>query len=90
MFVDRRGGTGSRLERGIRDGSFWPSFPIRSGADARLTAMTCTYWLDVFTVETWHEFRQHGGNVSGFPKARVKTVKRMQEGCPISRVAPAR
>ncbi len=52
--------------------------------------MTRTYWLDVFTVETWHEFRQHGGNVSGFPKARVKTVKRMQEGCPISRVAPAR
>lgn len=42
--------------------------------------MTRTYWLDVFTVETWHEFRQHGGNVSGFPKARVKTVKRMQEG----------
>lgn len=42
--------------------------------------MSRNYWLDVFTLETWDEFRRHGANVSGFPKARMNTVKRMQPG----------
>lgn len=42
--------------------------------------MAPTYWLDVFTPETWDEFRQHGATVSGFPAMRRNTVNRMQEG----------
>jgi hypothetical protein len=39
-----------------------------------------TYWLDLFTVETWQEFRDNGANVSGFSEARLATVKRMKPG----------
>lgn len=37
--------------------------------------MARNYWLDVFTVETWDEFRRHGGNISGFPKTPTNTVR---------------
>lgn len=39
-----------------------------------------SYWLDVFTVDTWQEFRQHGADVSGFPLRRWNTVKQMRPG----------
>lgn len=39
-----------------------------------------TYWLDLFTAETWDEFRQHGGSVSGFSEARLPTVKKISPG----------
>lgn len=42
--------------------------------------MPRTYWLDLFTVETWQELRDHGAEVSGFSKARMATVKRMKPG----------
>lgn len=42
--------------------------------------MARTYWLDLFTVETWQEFRTNGSCVSGFSDARYKTVERMKEG----------
>ncbi len=42
--------------------------------------MTRSYWLDLFTIETWQEFRDHGGLVSGFSEARLATVKRMRPG----------
>jgi len=28
--------------------------------------MARTYWIDLFTIETWKEFLDHGGDVSGF------------------------
>jgi predicted RNA-binding protein len=50
-----------------------------------------TYWLDLFTLETWQEFRDHGGHVSGFSEARFPTVKRMKPGdyllCYLTRVS---
>jgi hypothetical protein len=39
-----------------------------------------TYWLDLFTPETWQEFRRHGGTVSGFAEGRRRTVERMRPG----------
>lgn len=36
--------------------------------------------MDVFTVDTWREFRQHGADVSGFPLRRWNTVTRMRPG----------
>ena len=42
--------------------------------------MARTYWLDLFTVETWQEFRDHGADVSGFSESRLPTVKRMKPG----------
>jgi hypothetical protein len=37
-----------------------------------------TYWLDLFTVETWKEFHDHGGDVSGFSEKRWTTVQKMK------------
>lgn len=38
------------------------------------------YWLDLFTLETWQEFLNHGGEVSGFSEARWPTVQKMEPG----------
>lgn len=38
------------------------------------------YWLDLFTWNTWQEFLNAGGNVSGFRKKRWSTVKKMNAG----------
>jgi hypothetical protein len=42
--------------------------------------MARTYWIDLFTVETWKEFQDHGSDVSGFSEKRWKTVQRMKPG----------
>jgi hypothetical protein len=39
-----------------------------------------SYWLDLFTAETWDEFLAGGGEVSGFSDRRWKTVERMRPG----------
>jgi hypothetical protein len=39
-----------------------------------------TYWLDLFTVETWTEFLAAGGEVSGFSEVRWKSVAQMKPG----------
>lgn len=39
-----------------------------------------TYWLDLFTYETWQEFLQAGGRVAGFNANRIKTVQSMRPG----------
>ena len=39
-----------------------------------------SYWLDLFTAETWDEFLAAGGDVSGFTERRWKTVQRMRPG----------
>jgi hypothetical protein len=39
--------------------------------------MPQTYWLDLFTVETWKEFLDHGGDVTGFREKRWKTVQKI-------------
>jgi hypothetical protein len=53
--------------------------------------MARTYWLDLFTVETWREFLDHGGDVSGFSEKRRVTVQRMKPGdyllCYLTRVS---
>jgi hypothetical protein len=53
--------------------------------------MARTYWLDLFTVETWKEFLDHGGAVSGFSEKRQVTVQRMKPGdyllCYLTRVS---
>ncbi len=38
------------------------------------------YWLDLFTGQTWQEFLDAGGNVTGFRKKRWKTVQRIKKG----------
>lgn len=53
--------------------------------------MARTYWLNLFTVETWKEFQDHGGNVSGFNEKRWSTVRRIKPGdyllCYLTRVS---
>ena len=53
--------------------------------------MARTYWIDLFTSETWKEFQDHGSDVSGFSEKRWKTVQRMKPGdyllCYLTRVS---
>jgi hypothetical protein len=53
--------------------------------------MTRTYWLDLFTIETWQEFQDHGSDVSGFSEARWPTVQKMKPGdyllCYLTRIS---
>jgi len=42
--------------------------------------MPQTYWLDLFRVETWQEFLDHGGDVTGFREKRWKTVQKIKHG----------
>ena len=54
-------------------------------------SMALTYWLDLFTVETWKEFLDHGGKVSGFSDKRRKVVQGIRPGdyllCYLTRVS---
>jgi hypothetical protein len=38
------------------------------------------YWLDLFTGQTWQEFRDHGATVSGFRKRMHNAVERIKPG----------
>ena len=53
--------------------------------------MARTYWIDLFTIGTWKEFLDHGGDVSGFSEKRRATVQRMKPGdyllCYLTRVS---
>ena len=53
--------------------------------------MARTFWIDLFTIETWKEFLDHGGDVSGFSEKRRVTVERMKPGdyllCYLTRVS---
>jgi hypothetical protein len=42
--------------------------------------VTRSYWLDLFTAETWAEFLAHGGDVDGFSGRRWPSVKRIRPG----------
>jgi hypothetical protein len=42
--------------------------------------VTSTYWLDLFSLETWNEFLDHGGKVSGFGEKRWKSVQQIKPG----------
>ncbi|MEK0084200.1 hypothetical protein [Benzoatithermus flavus] len=42
--------------------------------------MQPTYWLDLFTYETWTEFLAAGANVSGFREKRWNNVQKMNKG----------
>src|SRR5438132_4498249 len=39
-----------------------------------------TYWLDLFTGQTWQEFRDYGAGVSGFRKRMRNAVERIKPG----------
>ena len=39
-----------------------------------------TYWLDLFTGQTWQEFRDYGAGVSGFRKRMRNAVNRIKPG----------
>jgi hypothetical protein len=39
-----------------------------------------SFWLDLFTWETWSEFLQHGGKISGFRESRWTTVQKIATG----------
>jgi hypothetical protein len=38
------------------------------------------YWLDLFTAQTWKEFLDAGGTVSGFRESRRNSVRRLRPG----------
>ena len=42
--------------------------------------MAVSYWLDLFTYQTWTEFFEVGADVSGFRQKRWNTVKQMKPG----------
>lgn len=39
-----------------------------------------SYWLDLFTPQTWQEFRKAGSSVSGFRESRWGAVQKIQKG----------
>jgi len=39
-----------------------------------------SYWLDLFTPETWKEFQNAGSSVSGFRESRWAAVQKIQKG----------
>jgi hypothetical protein len=45
-----------------------------------MASMAVSYWLDLFTYQTWTEFLAAGGQVSGFRQKRWNTVKQMKPG----------
>ena len=49
------------------------------------------FFLGLFTVESWREFKRHGGQVMGFNEKKAKTVARLQPGdrilCYLSKVS---
>lgn len=49
------------------------------------------YFLGLFTVESWREFKRHGGEVMGFNEKKTKTVARLLPGdhilCYLSKVS---
>lgn len=42
--------------------------------------MSVTYWLDVFSVSTWREFRAQKQPVCGFPQRRWRSAREMKQG----------
>jgi len=42
--------------------------------------MARAYWIDLFTAETWKEFLDHGGDVSGFSEKRRTTASKIRAG----------
>ena len=42
--------------------------------------MSSTYWLDLFTGQTWEEFLSNGAKVSGFRESRQKMAEKVQPG----------
>lgn len=42
--------------------------------------MAPTYWLDLFSGETWDEFQKHGAKVSGFRATQKKTAEKVKPG----------
>lgn len=38
------------------------------------------YWIQVFTVNTWRQFLEAGGNVTGFRETRWGHVQKLKEG----------
>lgn len=42
--------------------------------------MARNYWLDLFSVETWEEFRINGSSISGFSESSLKMVQQMKQG----------
>ena len=39
-----------------------------------------SYWLDLFTPQTWNEFQKAGSSVSGFRESRWGQSKRSEKG----------
>ncbi len=39
-----------------------------------------TYWLDLFSIKSWTEFKEAGGEVSGFRKSRWNIVQKIKPG----------
>jgi predicted RNA-binding protein len=39
-----------------------------------------SYWLDLFTPQTWHEFQKAGSSTSGFRESRWSSVQKIQKG----------
>jgi len=39
-----------------------------------------SYWLDLFTPQTWQEFKKAGSSVSGFRESRWSSVQKIQRG----------
>ncbi len=41
---------------------------------------TCNYWFDIFSVKTWQDFLEAGGETSGFAPNKVDVVKKVRPG----------
>lgn len=69
---------GQLNDRRLVDGVAGRLAAWQPGLACKTVRMARTYWVDLFTIETWKEFLDHGGDVSGFSEKRRVTVQRMK------------
>jgi hypothetical protein len=62
-----------------------------AGSETRETPASVRYFVGVFTVESWREFKRHGGQLMGFNEKKVGAAARLQPGdrvlCYLSKVS---
>ena len=69
------------VNRGESSVNVWPLGTLKKTNNCLRRKMDApTFWLDLFTAETWQEFHADGAKVSGFRERRRKTVNKMKKG----------
>ncbi len=64
---------------------------MKKRADSRERPASPRYFVGVFTVESWREFKRHGGRLMGFNEKKASAAARLRPGdrilCYLSKVS---